>query len=191
MNNLFKKNFHLLLRSSKHGNINLGKLNSRCYFMIEYKNSTAFRIVFNSLWKKSFGAKFKTTVKNLEIDNNNLEMKTKSPSEKEITSTKSTTEKNSQKSPSFIQEKENKDKTFLIDLRNSIINLDESRPKRIPFWIFLHSLPALVLLQNIGSLLWVYQIFWIGSSIGLNLSAFEFYADEKEKKVMLSHLNFW
>ena len=190
MNNLFKKNFHLLLKNST--NINIGKLKTRCFFMIDYNiNSSAFRRVFNSLSKKSFGAKFKTTVKNLEIDNKNPEIKTKSPSEKEITSTKSNIEKNSQNSPSLKEEKENKDKIFQKDLRNSIINLDESRPKRMPVWIFFHSLPALILIQNIGSVLWVYQIFWIGSSIGLNLSAFEFYTDEKEKKIMLSHLNFW
>ncbi len=81
-------------------------------------------------------------------------------------------------------------KAYYTDLRDASLNLKNSGIKYMLFGYILHLSPFFLFAKYTSNFIWVYQIFWIGTSVGLVHSAYEFYSDKNEKKILDNHLLF-
>jgi hypothetical protein len=70
-------------------------------------------------------------------------------------------------------------KDFYNELKFSIMSLDSHI--RLRYWLAGHSLPLIICYYDPLGFLWVYQMFWAFTGVGLACNSYEFYSDISEK----------
>jgi hypothetical protein len=164
---------------------------------------------------KNFGKKYKTVIKPIknDTDNNPNNTNTSNTSSNNTQSfspnsffnknpKEETTSNDYKIKPEFKQSRKSDDsglnimskfddkkiQNFYSDLRNTAMNLEDSGVKRMYLWYGAHILPSLCFIPNFFNFVFVYQIFWISSSMGLAYSSYEFYSTPKEKRILDNHI---
>jgi hypothetical protein len=167
---------------------------------------------------KNFAKKYKTVIKPINSDginnsDNNLKNKSQnvtssdSYSQKSFFKNQNENNKSSENEeykikPEFREERrgdesglnimskfdDKKIQNFYSDLRNTAMNLEDSGVKRMYLWYTAHIIPSLCFIPNFFNFAFVYQIFWVSSSMGLAYSSYEFYSTPKEKKILDNHI---
>jgi hypothetical protein len=79
-------------------------------------------------------------------------------------------------------------KPYHEELRNSIANYEEA-PRNLKYFLILHLVPSLFVINKFFMVNWVYQIFWAGASLGIVYTNYEFYSNSKEKQILHRHVH--
>jgi hypothetical protein len=78
-------------------------------------------------------------------------------------------------------------KKYYTELRDSLINMDQP-PNKTIIWFGVHSIPVIVLFYSLPGILWIHQVFWISTSMGLAFTSYEMYSSKEEKEILDMHM---
>lgn len=79
-------------------------------------------------------------------------------------------------------------KEYYSNVKEFIMDFDSNNNNMLLWYIF-HTVPLVITITYSPLLLWVHQVFWVSTSMGLVFCSYEMYSSKKEKEILDDHMN--
>jgi hypothetical protein len=153
---------------------------------------------YPNIGKMGFATKFNTTIKPIKGEvKSSEEILTKNPKTPKILEKTSALRKdktiytNDKTGLDFLASmNESQLKDYYKELKSTYLTLEDKPMKYMSLMYFFHTLPLLYMGNQILYSVWVYQVFWATTGMGLIQSVYEFYSTNEEKKILNRNLKF-